>query len=226
MSLSLRLTVLGTALPALLLPVIAREFLPPTIDLVYWIVDVFLKVIVPILCLLLLYRIGVSPEMYGLRFTRSGYTWGEVVSISFICTLVFLASVIVFNIVENYVPEAGQMTRSQANALARGGGLAAVIYHALSAGVFEEIFFRGVLGVVFLKKRRVIDVGLYVAVSSFAFLGIHSISNIADIFTLLFFGCSAAVMYVLLRNLWPIIIAHTLYDLVILIWRSKLGLPT
>ena len=225
MRVPLRLRVFGIVLPALILPVIARECVPTTTDLAYWIIDILLNIVVPIACLFVVHRIGIAPNSYGLSFTRGGYTWAELVSLSFLCTLVFLASVVIFNVVGSFADESARTSATPVDLLERGMGGVAIAYHAVSAGVFEEILFRGILGFVFLsERRRTKNIVAYVVCSSLAFLGTHQIANAADIVTFLYFGFSAAMMYVLLRNLWPIIIAHTSYDLVILIWSKNLGM--
>lgn len=88
-----------------------------------------------------------------------------------------------------------------------------VIYLAVSAGIVEEVIFRGLgwkvisdLNLNRLKKP------LYVIATSLVFSAVHWEQGLAGAFSAFTFGAVAALLYLQLRNLWPMIAAHTLVD--------------
>jgi membrane protease YdiL (CAAX protease family) len=215
----MRLNILLIALPALIAAPVSYHVLPTWFGegSRYWIVDFFVGVAIPLLCLYTLYKKGVGPNDYGLPRSLGGYKIAEFVSISFLCTLAFLASIIVDTIARIYCvidPVGDPGLR-----LGRDGfGMLTVVYYATTAAFFDEIFFRGVLGAVFLKNRTQVNTIVYACVSASLFTIAHSGSDLASTISYLYFGIVSAMVYVLLRNLWPLIIAHFITDVVLLTW--------
>ena len=179
----------------------------------FWIIDVSLRIFIPVLCLYALKRIeGIGPSGYGLSLTLRGSRIDQYIAICLLCTMLFLVYVIVDGAVR-FLTEAS--TDSVTTRISPyPDSIVAVMYFVTVASVMEEIIFRGVLAAALLGPQRWSAV-LYVAVSAVAFTLAHSVSDPAIIVSHLYFGLVAAVMYVLLRNLWPLIIAHFLTNVVV-----------
>lgn len=86
------------------------------------------------------------------------------------------------------------------------------IYFSLSAGIVEELYFRGM----FYKVAHFFNrpIFLYVVASSLAFSLIHWEGGLSNLCATFVFGLFAAGAYLLIRNLWPLIIGHIYTDYV------------
>jgi len=89
--------------------------------------------------------------------------------------------------------------------------LATVLYMAVSAGLVEEIFYRGMLRLA-LGRGWVWDV-VFVAVSAVVFAGAHFEGGKVAVAYALSWGVIFSVLYVGLDNLWPMIVGHGMIDL-------------
>ncbi len=88
-----------------------------------------------------------------------------------------------------------------------------IIYAALSAGILEEIVYRGV--VISELQRASLPPALAVAISCLIFGGIHWGEGLGKVVAMALFGMPFAIWYVRRRSLWAPIISHTLYNLLI-----------
>ncbi len=104
---------------------------------------------------------------------------------------------------ETVIPESGALQ------------LLVVVYFALTAGIFEEIFFRGALhrGLAGIKHAT----PLFLALSPLLFSLIHWENGLSALVTTWLFGLFMSLAYLLLRNIWPLIIGHSFTDL---LWFS------
>lgn len=89
-----------------------------------------------------------------------------------------------------------------------------VLYMAFTAGFFEEVVFRGLFWTAisdckFQKFKKFV----YVILSSVVFAAVHWEQGMAGILSVFAFGLVAAIFYLQLKNLWPMITAHTLVDI-------------
>ena len=86
------------------------------------------------------------------------------------------------------------------------------VYFALTAGIVEELYFRGLL----LKacSYTAYAVPLYLAASPILFALIHWESGAASTASCYVFGMFYAVTFVVIRNLWPLIVGHVYTDFV------------
>lgn len=87
----------------------------------------------------------------------------------------------------------------------------ALAHLALSAGIVEELYFRGLLRTLFADGRR--GALAFVLVSAAAFSLIHWEGGVHNLFATLLVGLGAGAVYAWLRNLWPLVIGHALTDL-------------
>ena len=89
------------------------------------------------------------------------------------------------------------------------------IFFAVTAGVFEEIFFRGLFRQTISALLGPTAVKTYV-ISSAAIFGLaHWEQGSAGLFRATAFGLGAAILYLKLGDLRPLILAHALIDLYI-----------
>lgn len=86
------------------------------------------------------------------------------------------------------------------------GALLVLLYLSLSAGIVEEIMFRG-LPAVFLPAR------LYPAMSAAAFAVIHWESGSRVVIATFLLGMVLAALYLRIRNLWPFVAGHAITDM-------------
>jgi membrane protease YdiL (CAAX protease family) len=222
----MRLGPLLIALPGLLAAPVSYYVLPAWLGETsygYWIIDVSASVVVPLLCLFILDRKGVHPKDYGLALSLSGYKIPEFAAISFLCTLAYLGYVLVSAVARVHLSEPAGGLNLRLHGESSFAWLA-VVYYATTGAFFEETFFRGILGTVFLVERSRLNASAFVCVSAVLFAFAHAGSSPSAIVSYLYVGLVSALIYIRLRNLWPLVIAHFVADLVVLAWwLSKTG---
>ncbi len=86
----------------------------------------------------------------------------------------------------------------------------AVSYMAICAGVVEEFYYRGIVRIICGRGRT--GSALFVIVSSALFALPHWYGGIAKIVYAELFALEAAVIYLAIGNLWPLILAHIIID--------------
>src|SRR5690606_1019630 len=92
------------------------------------------------------------------------------------------------------------------------------IYLSLTAGIVEEVLYRGYLYKLhsdWITGKRLADV-LFVVVSSVLFSAVHSDYSAAEMASVFGFGFCASILYLSIKRLEPIIIGHFLMDMVYL----------
>ena len=87
-----------------------------------------------------------------------------------------------------------------------------IVYFSITAGFVEEFFYRGILKLSFSN----IDYSKvsYYLLSGFLFGIVHWHSGIYTVFPAFIVGIYAAIAYINIGSLWPLIIGHTLTDFV------------
>jgi membrane protease YdiL (CAAX protease family) len=88
--------------------------------------------------------------------------------------------------------------------------LLAVAYLAISAGLVEEFYYRGLMRLLF--GRRVAGTILFVLISSLVFAGSHWEWGELKLFYTFVWGVIFAMVYIATGNLWPGIIGHAAVD--------------
>jgi len=90
----------------------------------------------------------------------------------------------------------------------------AILYLALTAGFVEEVTYRGLVWTAISRMNLgIFRKGIYLTSSSLLFAAVHWEQGLASVVGALGFGFVAAVFYLQLRNLWPMITAHSLADI-------------
>lgn len=85
-------------------------------------------------------------------------------------------------------------------------GLLVLLYLSLSAGLVEEIVFRGL-------PALCLPAHAYPIVSAAAFAAIHWESGSRVVLAAFFLGVVLAALYLWLRNLWPFVAGHAVSDM-------------
>jgi membrane protease YdiL (CAAX protease family) len=193
------------------------EFLYQKGALWFWLADITQWIVVPFFCWFLVLRpnritfpeIGFHTIYFKPRPPQST-DW-----IKFILTTVVLGIA--------YFPVASVLTRWLGNYANFGYGsvaaeasklqIVSVLYFSITAAVIEEVVFRGLPGLYFAarftgKSSRYV----YVLVTTILFAATHSELGPSGVVAALTYGIAAAVLFLKLRNLWPIIFAHFVID--------------
>jgi membrane protease YdiL (CAAX protease family) len=90
------------------------------------------------------------------------------------------------------------------------GRILALIHLALTAGIVEEIYFRGLIRLLF-SSGALGNLG-YILFSSVLFASIHWEGGVWNLMETLLFGLSTSIIYAAVGNLWPLIIGHAWAD--------------
>jgi membrane protease YdiL (CAAX protease family) len=182
----------------------------------YWAFDVLKFVVVPAAAALFLAKyLAIRPKHYGLRGIAQHETWGHFFGLT-----IFLALILDFAYYASWYiawfalqPEVGPLFYQEINPR----GLLRVpvtLYMAISAGVVEEIFFRG-LPLLYLERRfpNALPRKSYILGTAALFGLIHWGNGPHEVMATFVFGVLAAILYLRLRDLWPLIVAHAAIDI-------------
>jgi membrane protease YdiL (CAAX protease family) len=214
------------AIPLALLPLVAQSLFDGFYKAqlhrwsvtAFWFVDVTKFVLLPAAVLWALARFaGVRPDDYGLRWPRNATEretfYGAVL-------LTGLVLVPLYFIAEELIWRAWPTARP---AFTYGSAVPAawplrwltVAYFSLTAGIVEEIVFRGLPWAWWAPLAdTVAKRSIWIAVTSITFGLVHWENGWPDVLTATVFGIAAAILYLRLRNLWPLIAAHVLADVI------------
>ncbi|UCD58694.1 MAG: CPBP family intramembrane metalloprotease [Candidatus Hydrogenedentota bacterium] len=87
-----------------------------------------------------------------------------------------------------------------------------LLYFALTAGLVEEFFYRGLMHkLICMGKRRFI---MYVFVSSLVFSSVHWELGVQGLLSRFLWGLVMASLYYRIRNIWPLVVGHMITDLI------------
>lgn len=192
-----------------------KHSLPSYSLALFWAFDFLEFVLLPSAALFLLYRnFQVKPSQYGLKGVAENESWGHFVGL-----LVFLALILdlIYYVTLTiswgiFQPETSSPFYSS---LVPKGVLhfPVALYFALTAGVTEEVFFRG-LPLLFLRERfsASFPKSGYVLGSAVLFAAGHWENGPHEVVGTFFYGVLSGILYLRLRDLWPFICAHALVD--------------
>ena len=92
-------------------------------------------------------------------------------------------------------------------------GLVARVYLAVSAGLVEELYFRGLLKhVLYHITSKEVSCPLFLLTSAIAFGAIHWEGGLSKLIATTLVGLVAARLFLWLRTVWPLIFAHAMVD--------------
>lgn len=92
------------------------------------------------------------------------------------------------------------------------GKLVMVAYASVTAGFVEEFYYRGMFKLLFKPGRA--NTVFYVMASSIIFSSVHWEGGVCQLFYTLVYGLKAATAYSLIKNMWPLVLAHMILDVI------------
>lgn len=183
----------------------------------YWAADLTQWVVVPVICLAALARFaGVTPRDYGLRAPDADLPALEMAAITALAGVVLTAVYFASSSLAWLVIPGTEPTFSY-SALVPDGLMKGVVvaYFALTAGVVEEIAFRGLpLAALQVAGREQIPTTAYVLGTSVLFALIHWENGPPELAATFVYGAVAALLYLKLANLWPLVLGHVAVDVI------------
>lgn len=185
--------------------------------LLYWTVEFSTWLLLPGILMWLFRRSGGRFQDLALTLPKSAKTW----LLFFLCSVLF--SVLLY--VAYLIARDQSRTLFAVNHLAvhfsyqsiiptQGIGKIVVwIYFALTAGIVEELFFRGLLRHVFAETAwgRI----AFVLTSTVLFASAHWENGVREIFATGCASLAASLAFLSYRNVFPLMIAHTVTDLIV-----------
>ena len=184
----------------------------------YWSFEILIWVVIPLAV------VGFLTRIPDFRFSDLGFRvgiWGRnsVELLALICILFAFADYWIYAfLIEGFVSVFGSNSLFQYSAVIPDDRVHRVIvigYFAVSAGLVEEFFFRGMIFKTLAGLKY--QVALFVLISPVLFSLIHWESGLANLISTYAFGVFSAAAFLILRNIWPLVIGHIVTDV---IWFS------
>lgn len=186
---------------------------------VYWFCDIFSWIFLPtIVFAIMIHGHLVNFKELGLQESKPTFQY-YLTSLFFIIVMTFLlyngyvaAKAIAYQAwPHNY----WEVSFSYVGIAAQSPGLKKlmILYFAFTAGVVEEIYFRGILRTFF--SESILGKISFVLVSSLLFSSVHWEQGVRGLFATFVFGILAATYYVCRKDLWPLIGGHAMTWLIL-----------
>jgi len=184
----------------------------------FWVVDVVGWVILPALILLYIYKYyGIGLHDYGLVKITNSYQRREMTNWTVLATFMlgiyyFAFSWLAWKIIVVDTPVFAYKD------MVPGGDARffTIFYLAITAAIFEEIFFRGLIWrLVYTSNINGNKSYVYIVISSLLFSLVHWENGLPEVLATLVYGVVACILFLRLRNLYPLIVAHFFIDVVI-----------
>lgn len=185
-----------------------------------WFEQIFLVLVLPASCLSLIHaKAGIQPFQYGLFRPAKIYRKDEFAAWAIITTTAFLSYIVVYAIVRSYADDLLSGPQLGAPYPTGWSRFPVVITLACVVGFFEEIFYRGVLAMLIAPSgANTFRKTLYVVASSLLFGLEHAATGLPGFLATAYLGAIAALLYLRIGNLWPLIIAHAITGAIVDIW--------
>lgn len=188
----------------------------PSNLIAFWAIDFIQYWALPIAVLLTLHlKYDVKPKDYGLIPPSRSYPLWEMGGASLIIAVTLVAAWYLLWIPGRILFGVDDFLFSFDLVIPDGiFRIPIILYLSISAGVIEEIIFRGLTWTAFSR----FELGryrnyTYLIVSSLLFALVHWEQGSASVLGSFGFGLVAAAIYLKLKNLWPLIGAHALANL-------------
>lgn len=180
--------------------------------------DITQFVLLPLLSCWALRRFAqVSPQHYGLGRLVHDEDLISALVLFGVVTFIFTFGYPVARLIASYFPwfwGPSSFSYEQALPINPAWAIVAVLFFSFSAGLVEEVFFRG-LPALYLEARlspQRLKL-IYPLVSALAFSLIHWENGSRELVATFLLGLLAAYFYLLIRNLWPFIVGHAFTDI-------------
>jgi len=183
----------------------------------FWLLDVLGWLVLPSTILYYIYRYyGIGIRDYGLTKLTTPYQRREIFNWSFLATFILSIYYFAFGWLAWEFIAAPTTSFSYGGMVPEGDArYVAIFYLAITAAVFEEIFFRGLIWrLVYSSATPYNKAVVYIAISSILFGLVHWENGIPEVLAAMIFGIVACILYLRLRNLLPLIFAHFVIDMV------------
>lgn len=188
-------------------------------ELFFWLSDYVQSIVLPALCLIYIYlRVNIKPADYGLALPRDSDEWWRLISATAGTTLILYVAYNVVSRLAWSISAAPPPEFTYHTAMPEGiMRVLVALYFALTAGVTEEIAFRGLPWAVLktLRWNGWLTSAVYVMLTSTLFAAIHWENGSPEILATFCFGVAAGCIYLRLQTLWPLISAHVLLDIIV-----------
>jgi membrane protease YdiL (CAAX protease family) len=174
----------------------------------YWSFEVVCWIVIPAAVFAFLARRGLRAADLGLHTRIFGRDSVGLVVLAclVLCPIDAVGYAKVYGYFRTILPDEG-MFKYQSVMPEDGAARAlAALYFALSAGIVEELYFRGLL------FKALASTPLYLVLSPLLFAAIHWESGPANAAGAYVFGLFSAAVFVAIRNLWPLIAGHIFTD--------------
>lgn len=202
-----------------ILPFILNGFYKPYLAQmphIYWVVEILTWIVLPSLLVWISFRhelftlsdVGLHIKIFG----RSNWPLflGTTLVLSILVVWVDAYSLSVAH--KLFAINHGAIDFSYRNLVPTSGfpRFLVLLYFCLSAGIVEELYFRGMARLLF--PRNLSGSLFYIASTAILFSLIHWEGGVWNLTETLLFGLAMSTLYVLSGNLWPLIIGHAITD--------------
>ena len=193
-------------------------------EFMFWFFDILVYMIFPVSVLYFAYKkFSYSCQNYGL-FKKFHYYYkvSNLVTDAVIasCILLFIYFA-VYNLAGIFFTDSGSVDSFYSDKLSDLKGISYIfmlLYFSITAAIFEEIFYRGIIFDFFQNfiKWTWLRNWSYVLFSAILFTLAHSAISLAYLISIFMFGFIAALLYIEYKRLEPLIMAHFFTDMVFL----------
>jgi membrane protease YdiL (CAAX protease family) len=179
----------------------------------YWSFEVLCWIVIPAAVFaVLVRRDGLRAADLGLhgRIFRRHSVGLVVVACMILCPIDAVGYAGVYGYFRTILPDEGLFKYHSMVPEGGAARLLTTLYFALSAGIVEELYFRGLL----FKAASFFpgSSALYLLLSPLLFAAIHWESGPANAAAAYTFGLFSAAVFLMIRNLWPLIAGHIYTD--------------
>ncbi len=183
----------------------------------FWSLDILGWIALPTMILFYIYRYyGIGLHDYGLAKLTTSHQRREIINWSFLSTFILSIYYFAFGwLVWRFIDTSANVFSYGAMVPEGNMRYLAILYLAVTAAVFEEIFFRGLIWrLVYASTIKLNKSIVYVVISSVLFGLVHWENGIPEVISAMVFGVVACVLYLRLHNLLPLMAAHFFIDMV------------
>ena len=182
----------------------------------FWMLDIVQHVLIPLLSCWALWKLArVPPRLYGLgRLVDDEDLISALILFGFIL-FIFTVGYAFFRGIARYVPPVwwSGFGYDVPVPIDPVRAMVAVLYYGITAGIVEEVFFRG-LPALYLESRLSAQRFklIYPLASAAAFALVHWENGSSELIAVFLLGLLVAFFYLKIRNLWPFVVGHAFTD--------------
>ncbi len=183
---------------------------------IFWIHDIFIWLVLPASCLLLIYKkTQLRAPMLGLSLASieqfdTQTLWRVVVTV-----LLFLSFIPIQNFLGFFLPPStAAFTYNEI--FPSGLGKLPTFYFAVTAALVEELFYRGLLKWIIVDGNDKFATRAYYVLISATLFGLnHWSQSLFKVIATTYLGVIAAILYLRFRSLWYVLLGHFLVNMLL-----------